>query len=196
MEQISEIFKFVVDHLEGVAGSLSVIIALQVFNQSNKDKKLEIYMNLYQQWDTLWVKVTAYPLLNNELFQKEYKDLDKKEEDLRFAIFQIITLFSRVFYYYQKTSQKITKSDWHKEAQYMMQRRLFVSAYLKYSSRYTKEFNDYMESLISEHYKAPEVITPETHKKKSAKVITLPDSMKKHLIDEDTTSTTIQKKNK
>lgn len=140
--------KFLVDHLEGVAGATSVIIALMVFSQSNKDKKLEIYMNLYQQWDSLWVKITAYPLQNNELFQQRYQDISKKEEDLRFTIYQATTLLSRVFYYYQKTNQNIRKSDWHKEAEYMMKRPLFITAFKKYAPRYSKEFQSYMKSLI------------------------------------------------
>lgn len=147
-----DFLKSLFDHLEGIAGTVAVILALHSLKKNNEDKELEIYMNLYQQWDSLWVSLTAYPGRNKDLFRKNFEEISKaSQENLRFSIFQIINLLSRVHHYYTFTKQDILKSDWHKEAQFMMSKKLFITAYRKFKPRYNSTFQKYIESIIVEN---------------------------------------------
>ena len=147
---LEPMFKFAIDHLEGVAGTLSLILALKIFIQSNADRKLEIYMNLFHDWDELWSKITSHPEQNKVLFKKEISEISKNDENLRFTIFQIIGILSRVFYYYEKTNQDMKKSDWHKEALYTMKQPLFRTAYLKHQHRHSEKFKKYIHEILKE----------------------------------------------
>lgn len=157
-ELMEDSVKFIIDHLEGLAGSVAVIISLILYAHSSKDKKVEIYLSLFQQWDALWSKITAHPEQNKCLFQRNIKEIDPvKNEDFKFCIFQAITLLSRVHYYYQKTGQDIHKSDWQKEINFVMSKPLFISAYKKHQHRYSDEFNQYIQKSIPKENKVIEV---------------------------------------
>lgn len=147
---------FMIDHMEGVAGTLSFILSSIIFYQMMKDKKesahekrIEIYMDLSKQWDSIWAKITASPGKNKDLFKKSINEIE--DENLRLSISNAVNLISRVFYYYTQTKQDISQSDWHKTAKYIFSKPLFNSIYQKHEQRYSESFKTYVAKIRSEN---------------------------------------------
>lgn len=163
MQNVAEILSntgvvvtFIIDHMEGVAGTLSFILSSFIFikmlkteKENAHEKRIEIYMDLSKQWDQIWAKITSYPAKNKDLFKKSIKEID--DENLRLAISNAVNLISRVFYYYSQTKQDIEKSDWHKTAKYIFSKPLFISIYQKHEQRYSESFKSYVLKIRNEN---------------------------------------------
>ena len=157
-----ETMKFFIDHMEGVASSLSVIVSLFVLFQMIKekredshDKQIEIYMDLSKQWDFIWAKITSFPQKNKELFRMDISEIE--DENQRLSLANAINLLARVFFYYEKTKQDIRSSDWHKTVKYVFSKKLFYSIYNKHEYRYSEAFRKYVKDVRAEH-KAKNVV--------------------------------------
>lgn len=158
MEIVSftSILKEIFNHLEGIMGFASVLIALKVYSESKRDKKeaghekrIEIYMELYHDWDEIWGKITQSPEQNKDLFKKSFKDI--QDENLRFYIMNAISLLSRVFYYYSETRQEIEKSEWHETVKHVFEKRVFITAFHKNEYRFSKKFREYVSKVKMEN---------------------------------------------
>jgi hypothetical protein len=143
--------QYISDHLEGVVALLALFVVLHQRYADNKSKDIETYLSLFTKRDQLWSTFTAHPLSNKELFKKDIKDIDNKEENLKLTVFQIVDLLSQVYYYYSRRKKDIRKSDWHKEVKYIMNRKIFRSAFDKYKGRYNDGFVEYIETLNNYH---------------------------------------------
>ena len=151
-QALSQILDFTLDHLEGISGSLSFLLSAFVFKQmladkrqSSDDKRIEIYMNLSQQWADLWARITAFPQSNKKLFCQDISEI--QDENQRLQIANAIHLLSRVHYYYRETKQDITKSEWDKTVRYVMRKKLFRSMYQKHEHRYSDDFVAYIKNI-------------------------------------------------
>lgn len=152
-----KVLSFCLEHLEGLAGAAGLIFSGFVYMKTTKDrredledkkketeeKRIEIYMNLFQQWDELWTKITAFPDETHCLFQKDLNEI--QDENMRLAICNGVNLLSRAFYYYQKTNQDITKGEWFPIVKHVFNKPVFTSAFLKHHGRYSQEFQDFVK---------------------------------------------------
>ena len=146
---------YLFDHLEGIAGFVSLIVAHRVWKDSRnqqaseaKAKEIEIYLNLQETWDEQWAKITAFPELNKVLFAKDFSRVE--DENVRVAIMQALNILSRTFYYFKATNSDITQSEWHETVKKISRKNLFVTAFQKGRYRYSKDFQAYMDSHMKQ----------------------------------------------
>lgn len=154
METLKNTIEFISSHLEGLSGLLSFILSCRIYfqmsndkRQSSNEKRIEIYMGLSKEWDMIWAKITSFPQKNKEIFKKDISEIE--DENLRLAISNAVHLLSRVFFYYKETNQEIKDSDWNKTCRYIFNKKLFFSIYKKHQNRYSKDFINYIEDVIS-----------------------------------------------